>query len=288
MEGMDYLRPRNLRDAFNAIEKTKGLIKFIAGGTNVIPDIRAETLSPKLIVDLSVLKSLYYIKETNRTISIGALTTISEIVKSDVISRVAPILSSAAHQLGNTLTRNRATLGGNLADASPAADMAPPLLALEALIHTKCGQESGRKISLDKFFLGPNKTVLAKDEIITKITFLKPKESVHGSYIKLGLRDSMAISIVSLAVMLQVKNNVCQKARIALGAVAPTPVRAYRVEKELEGREMSIKNIHEIAVLIEKEISPISDIRASAEYRKYETSVLLKRAIQQALERGKK
>lgn len=288
MEGMDYLRPRNLRDAFNAIEKTKGLIKFIAGGTNVIPDIRAETLSPKLIVDLSVLKSLYYIKETNRTISIGALTTISEIVKSDVISRVAPILSSAAHQLGNTLTRNRATLGGNLADASPAADMAPPLLALEALIHTKCGQESGRKISLDKFFLGPNKTVLAKDEIITKITFLKPKESVHGSYIKLGLRDSMAISIVSLAVMLQVKNNVCQKARIALGAVAPTPVRAYRVEKELEGREMSIKNIHEIAVLIEKEISPISDIRASAEYRKYETSVLLKRAIQQAVERGKK
>lgn len=288
MEGMDYLRPRNLRDAFNAIEKTKGLIKFIAGGTNVIPDIRAETLSPKLIVDLSVLKSLYYIKETNRTISIGALTTISEIVKSDVISRVAPILSSAAHQLGNTLTRNRATLGGNLADASPAADMAPPLLALEALIHTKCGQESGRKISLDKFFLGPNKTVLAKDEIITKITFLKPKESVHGSYIKLGLRDSMAISIVSLAVMLQVKNNVCQKARIALGAVAPTPVRAYRVEKELEGREMSIKNIHEIAVLIEKEISPISDIRASAEYRKYETSVLLKRAIQQTLERGKK
>jgi len=288
MEGMDYLRPRNLRDAFNAIEKTKGLIKFIAGGTNVIPDIRAETLSPKLIVDLSVLKSLYYIKETNRTISIGALTTISEIVKSDVIRRVAPILSSAAHQLGNTLTRNRATLGGNLADASPAADMAPPLLALEALIHTKCGQESGRKISLDKFFLGPNKTVLAKDEIITKITFLKPKESAHGSYIKLGLRDSMAISIVSLAVMLQVENNVCQKARIALGAVAPTPVRSYRVEKELEGREMSIKNIHEIAVLIEKEISPISDIRASAEYRKYETSVLLKRAIQQALERGKK
>jgi CO/xanthine dehydrogenase FAD-binding subunit len=287
MKEMDYLRPRNLKEAFIAIEKTKGLIKFIAGGTNVISDMRAGTLSPKLLVDLSGLNNLNYIKATNKTISIGALTTISDIVKSDVLRSVAPILSSAAHQLGNTLTRNRATLGGNLADASPAADMAPPLLALEALIHTKNCKGIGRKIPLDKFFLGPNKTVLAKEEIITKITFLKPKESACGSYIKLGLRDSMAISIVSLAVMLELENNFCRKARIALGAVAPTPVRSYRVEKELEGKEMSKINIQKTIILIEKEISPISDIRASAEYRKYETSVLLKRAIQQALEGGK-
>jgi carbon-monoxide dehydrogenase medium subunit len=117
---------------------------------------------------------------------------------------------------------------------------------------------------------------------------LKPEKSTHGSYIKLGLRDSMAISIVSLAVLLQIEKKVCKKARIALGAVAPTPFRSYRVEKELEGREISKKYIQEIAVLIEKEISPISDIRASAEYRKYETSVLLKRAIQQAFEGGEK
>lgn len=288
MEGMEYLRPRNLKEAFSAIEKTKGFTKFIAGGTNVVSDIRAETLSPKLLIDLSGLKSLIYIKETERTISIGALTTISEIVESDVIRKVAPILSSAAQQLGNTLTRNRATIGGNLADASPAADMAPPLMALDAQIHTKRTQESGRKLPLDKFFLGPNKTALAKDEIITKITFLKPKHTVKGSYFKLGLRDSMAISIVSLAVMLDLENNVCRKARIALGAVAPTPVRPYRVEKKLEGLKMSQKNIQEIAGFIKEEISPISDIRASAEYRHYETSVLLKRAIEQACKGGKK
>jgi carbon-monoxide dehydrogenase medium subunit len=288
MEGMDYLRPKNLKEAFSAVERTKGLTKFLAGGTNVISDIRAGTLSPKLLVDLSGLKSLSNIKETKRTVSIGALTTISEIVKSDIMRKVAPILSCAAQQLGNTLTRNRATLGGNLADASPAADMAPPLLALEALIHMNNGQGKGRKLPLDEFFRGPNKTVLAKGEIITKITFLKPEKSTHGSYIKLGLRDSMAISIVSLAVLLQIEKKVCKKARIALGAVAPTPFRSYRVEKELEGREISKKYIQEIAVLIEKEISPISDIRASAEYRKYETSVLLKRAIQQAFEGGEK
>jgi carbon-monoxide dehydrogenase medium subunit len=288
MEEMGYLGAKTLKEAFGAFERTKGLVKFIAGGTNVISYMRAGTLSPKLLVDLSRLKNLSYIKETKRSVSIGALTTISELERSDIIRSVAPILTCAAQQLGSTLTRNRATLGGNLADASPAADMAPPLLALESHIHVSNSQGRKRRIPMDKFFRGPNLTVLNKDEIIMKITFLKPNKSACGSYFKLGLRDSMAISIVSLAVMLDLEKNVCRKARIALGAVAPTPIRTYRVEKELEGKEMSQKNIEEIAVLIEKEISPISDIRASAEYRKYETSVLLKRAIQEAVEGGAK
>jgi len=283
MDEIEYLIPKNLEEVFRAVEKMKGLAKFIAGCTNVIPYMRAEMISPELLIDLSSLEGLNYIREENGAIAIGALTTISEVVASEIIQNQIPILFSAASRLGSSLTRNRATIGGNLADASPAADMAPPLLALEASVHTRCGGEGGREISLDQFFLGPNKTVLAEDEIITQITFLKPKDSEKGSYIKLGLRNSMAISVVSIAVMLEMEGKVCQKARVALGAVAPTPIRACRVEKNLEGRKIDQEIIQECSAVVKDEISPISDIRSSAEYRRLATSVLFKRAIQEVL-----
>ena len=283
MNEVDYITPKNLEEVFRAVEKKKRKIKFIAGCTNVIPYMRGEAISPELLIDLSSLENLNYIREENGIIAIGALTTISKLTASEIIRNQSPILFSAASLLGNPLTRNRATIGGNLADASPAADMAPPLLVLEALVHTKRGGGEKRKISLDKFFLGPNKTVLAEDEIITHITFSKPKNSAKGIYIKLGLRNSMAISVVSIAVMLEMEGKVCQKARVALGAVAPTPIRIFRVEKNLEGKEINQEFTQECSIIVKEEISPISDIRASAEYRKLATVVLFKRAVQEVL-----
>lgn len=282
MNEIEYSRPKSLKEIDRIVGAAKRPVKFIAGGTNVIPDIRAGALSPKLLVDLSGLKELNFVKEEKNDIAIGALTTISDIAASRVIREKAPLLFYAARQLGSPLTRNRATIGGNLADASPAADTAPPLLALEAVVHTRRRLGSGRKIPIDQFFLGPNKTILAKDEIITKITFSKPKDPSKGSYIKLGLRNAMTISVLSIAVLLELNGNVCQKARIALGAVAPTPIRAYRIEKKLAGRAIDQKNIEESSILIAEEISPISDIRASAEYRKRVTLTLFQRAIQEA------
>lgn len=283
MEEIQYVRPKNLEEVFHAAKRMRGLTKYVAGCTNIIPDMRASDLSPKLLVDLSGLKGLNSINEDAKSISIGALTTIAEIETSKIIRIKAPILADAAKQLGNPLVRNRATVGGNLADASPAADMAPPLLALEASIHTRHGRGGRRKISLDKFFLGPNKTCLEKDEIITKITFSVPEGSAHAGYMKLGLRNSTSISIVSVAVILVLRKNTCQKARVALGAVAPTPIRAYRVENILEGAMISPKTIQECSALLDKEISPISDIRGSAEYRRLVTSALFRRAIREAL-----
>jgi len=186
MNEIEYITPKNIEEVFRAAEKMKGKTKFIAGCTNVIPYMRAKAISPELLIDLSSLEELNYIREENGIIAIGALTTISEVAAAEIIRNQSPILFSAASLLGNPLTRNRATIGGNLADASPAADMAPPLLVLEAFVHTKRGEGEGREISLDKFFLGPNKTVLAEDEIITHITFSKPKNSAKGIYIKLG------------------------------------------------------------------------------------------------------
>jgi carbon-monoxide dehydrogenase medium subunit len=283
MDQIEYISPKDLEELFGAIKETKGQAKFIAGCTNMIPKMRAGTISPELLVDLSGLQELGHIRENHGAMSIGALTTISEVAGSEIIRNHSPILSSAASSLGNPLTRNRATIGGNLADASPAADMAPPLLAMEAAIHAERPKGKKRVIPIEQFFLGPHKTILEDDEIIIQITFPKPRDSANGSYMKLGLRDSMAISVASVTVILEMEGKLCQKARVALGAVAPTPIRAYRVEEKLEGRELDQAIIEECSAVVKEEISPIDDIRASAEYRRLVTSVLLKRGINEAL-----
>ena len=283
MNETSHLAPRDLGGAVQALKKWKGRARLLAGGTNLIPDMRSGALVPEVIVDLSALEDLSSIREVDGMISVGALTIISEVASSEIIRKQSPILASAASNLGNPLTRNRATIGGNLADASPAADTAPPLLVLETSVHTEAGGGKGREIPLDQFFQGPRQTVLEGDEIITEITFPKPRDPARGSHMKLGLRDSMAISVVSIAVMLEMDGKVCQKARVALGAVAPKPIRANRVEDLLVGKEIDPGVIDRCAALVKEEISPISDIRASAEYRTMAASVLLKRAIQQVL-----
>ncbi len=283
MEGISYCGPKTVDDAIDVLQKSKGRAGVIAGGTNFIPDMRSGVVAPEVVVDLSGLGDLSHIKEEKGTISVGALVTMSEIATSDIIRNHCPILSWAANRLGNALTRNRATIGGNLAHASPAADMAPPLLALDASVCTKGGRGKRRTIAIDQFFVGPNQTVLERDEIITQIAFPKAKDGARASHVKLGLRDSMAISVVSLAVILEMDGTVCQKARIAFGAVAPKPIRAYGVEELVSGKAIDSETIDECAALVEAEISPISDIRASAEYRRLVAPVLLKRAIQEAL-----
>lgn len=249
---------------------------LIAGGTNVIPDLRARVIRPEVLIDISQFKGLSYIKEDKKKIHIGALTTISELASSKIIEKWAPLLSQAANQLGNPLVRNRATIAGNLADASPAADTAVPLLALEAIAIT-----DKRQIPIEQFFVGPNRTVLKKDEMIKEITFTKPDLKAKMAYTKLGLRNSMAISVVSIAVLMEMEKTFCKKARIGYGAVAPKPIRAYRVEEMLENKELTERLLRACCETIGKEISPISDIRASKEYRTEMASVLLKRLMKQ-------
>jgi CO/xanthine dehydrogenase FAD-binding subunit len=273
---MDYIRLRNSKETLKMMKKWMGRATLIAGGTNVIPDMRAKVATPDVLIDLSHLKSLSYVKEEKKKIRIGGLTTISELASSKMIQKYAPILSEAAQQLGNPLVRNRATIAGNLADASPAADTAVPLLAFEAIVIT-----DKRQLPIDRFFVGPNRTVLKKDEMIKEIIFPKANSKTKLSYAKLGLRNAMAISVVSIAILMEIEGERCKKARIGLGAVAPTPIRAYRTEEMLEGKEITGKLVDGCCNVVAKEIRPISDIRASAEYRREMASVLLKRLIQQ-------
>ena len=284
----EYIKPNNLGALLNNKKETEGRGEVIAGGTNLIPQIKEKIKSPDFLIDVCDLQELSQINEENGMISIGAGTTIADIASSEIIKSKSPILASAARQLGNPLVRNRATIGGNLADASPAADTAPPLLALEAFLYLESEGGGKREVPLDEFFTGPNQTVMKENEVITRICFKEPAHPLTGAYLKLGLRNAMAISVVSVAVMLDVKEGVCRKARIALGSVAPKPVRAYGVEKGLEGKEFNRDIIEKSVNAIKKDISPISDIRASAAYRQHTASVLLKRAILEARDRGVK
>jgi len=283
MENTEYLKPKDLKELLKIMEKYKNRVTVIAGGTNLIPQMRNGEKSPELLVDLSDMKDLSYIKEENGSISIGAATTIAEVASNDIISSCSPILSSAARQLGNPLTRNRATIGGNLVNASPCADTAPPLLALEASVHIANSKGKIREVPLCKFFHGYKFTDLGKGDVITRIAFPKPKEPAMGSHTKIGLRNASSICVTSVAVMIEMAGKVCKKARIALGSVAPIPIRAYRVEKLLEGQEIDSKLLDECSFVVKEDISPISDIRGSAEYRTYVTSAILKRNIQKAL-----
>ncbi len=277
---MEWFSPKTISETAVLMRRWRGKATLVAGGTNVIPDMRARVLKSDVLIDLSRLKSLAYIKEEKKKIRIGSLTTISELASSKVIQKYAPILFQAAHQLGNPLVRNRATIGGNLADASPAADTAVPLLALEAMVVAERDGGKRRQTPIDQFFTGPNRTVLTRGEMIKEIIFPKPNSNAKMGYSKLGLRNAMAISIVSVAILMEMDGNKCRKLRIGLGAVAPTPIRAYRIEEMPAGREITKGLIENCSIEVMKEISPITDIRASAEYRREMTSVLLKRLIQ--------
>jgi CO/xanthine dehydrogenase FAD-binding subunit len=283
-EEMEWFSPKTISETAVLMRRWRGKATLVAGGTNVIPDMRARVLKSDVLIDISRLKSLAYIKEEEKKIRIGSLTTISELASSKVIQKYAPILSQAANQLGNPLVRNRATIGGNLADASPAADTAVPLLALEAMVVAERDGGKRGQTPIDQFFTGPNRTVLRRGEMIKEIIFPKPNSNAKMGYSKLGLRNAMAISIVSVAILMEMDGNKCRKLRIGLGAVAPKPIRAYRTEEILMGNEITTELIEICGNGVEKEISPITDIRASAEYRRSMTSVFLKRLIRQVTE----
>ena len=278
---MEYIAPNSLVEITKILMRLKGKATLIAGGTNVIPRLRTKAIKSDILIDINRLKNLSFIKEEKNRIRMGGLTTIAALATSKVIQKHAPILFDAANQLGNPLVRNRATIAGNLADASPAADIAVPLLALEAKVVTARSGKPPKEIPLDQFFLGPNQTVLRKDEIIKEVTFLRPNSKAKMAYVKLGLRNAMAISVVSLAVMMEVQGNHCKKARIGLGAVAPTPIRAYQTEAILIGEKVTTELINICSKKVLDEISPITDIRASAEYRREMTSTLFRRLGQE-------
>lgn len=278
MNQFKYVCPKTIEEALKILKEERANACIAAGCSNLLPKIRDKKLSPKLLVDITNIGELKGISQKKGKICLGPLTTIAELVNSKLLFKEYPILHQAAEQFADPVVRNNATIGGNLVTASPAADMAVPLLTLDALIKIESTRQQ-REVRLKDFFLGPGRTVLREDEMITEIEFERSNINKNGCYIKLGLRKAMAIAVASIVINLEVKENKIVQVRIAMGSVAPTPIRLTATEEFLQDQEVNDELLEKAINKVREEVNPISDIRASDEYRRYVSGVLFKRAF---------
>ena len=254
---------------------------FLAGGTDLVIAIKEKGLVPRYVVDLKRIESLSGIREqADGSLVIGALTTMREVETSRVINKRFPFLAQSAAEVGSIQIRNRATIGGNIANATPSADVVPALLVLVARV--KISTSSGEKLlPLESVFLGPGKTVIERGDILTEIIIPPASVNLRGEYIKFSPREMMDLAYVGVAVALVTDgdDNVCREAVIALGAVAPVPIRARRAEAVLINNVINEESAERAGVAASDECAPISDVRSSAAYRRHMVRVNTKRAI---------
>jgi CO/xanthine dehydrogenase FAD-binding subunit len=253
-------------------------VSIIAGGTDLIPRMRAGDIQPRLLVDLHRLH-LDCIELKDDLIHIGANVTHSQIIESSLLAEHCPLLVEAALEIAGPPVRNRATVGGNLVNASPAADLAPPLLSSDAFV-VLARMGSNRQVPMADFFVQPGKTVITPGEVLTEVCIPRFPGKILEKFIKLGKRKAMAISVASVATRLSLNiDGKIAYARIALGSVAPTPMRAMETEEFLEGRLPSQDVLAEAGRIASSEADPISDLRASADYRRRIVAVLTRRVL---------
>ena len=278
MNQFKYISPKTKEEVLEILKQERSEACLVAGCSNVLPYIKDKKLPAKLLLDISGIEELNYIKKSEGKLCIGAATTISDLIDSKIIRGECNILYQAAEQFADPTIRNNATIGGNLADASPAADVAPPLLVLDAVLEVE-SIDGKREISLKNFFVGPRKTVLHDDEMITSIKIKDDSINKNGCFIKLGLRQAMAISLATVALILEVEKDKVADVRIAMGSIAPIPFRLIKVEGFLKNKKIDDELIEEAVKNVREEVKPIGDVRASAEYRRYVSGILFKRAF---------
>jgi CO/xanthine dehydrogenase FAD-binding subunit len=272
--------PHSLQEALKYLSENAPSAVPIAGGTNLTVDMRSGRHHPKVLVAVDRLTELKGIHRDNGNIAVGSGTCIADLLNEPLISQHAPALVQAARVFANPLIRNRATVGGNLSDASPAADSAPPLLIADAEVELM-SQAGSRRVPLAEFFIGVRKTQLKPGELIKTVYFPIASPQCKFGYYKLGLRKADAISVVSVAVMLEGQKGRCTRARIALGSVAPVPTRALAAEEALRNQPIGDALLSEAARLAAESASPISDLRSSADYRRRMVAVLVRRLLDQ-------
>jgi CO/xanthine dehydrogenase FAD-binding subunit len=279
----DYIVPKTLDEALKTLNKYKGASRLLAGGTDLIPQLRKREIdAPQWVVDLKEIDGLDAITCDGDGLRIGPLATINAIAQSPAVKERYPILAQAALSMASPQVRNRGTFAGNICSAVPSADSAPPLLALSASVKIR-GLKKERVVPLEQFFTGPRSTVLKANEMLFEIIIPTPVPASRGVYLKLSPRHSMDLAIVGVAAVGVCENGICKDIKIALGAVAPTPVRAPMAEAILQGKSVTPALITEAAKNAVTQCSPIDDHRASQEYRCDMIYVLTKRALDQIL-----
>jgi CO/xanthine dehydrogenase FAD-binding subunit len=277
---IEVVSPKTLNDALSVLHDRSDEIKPIAGGTDAIIQAKEASLQTKRFLDISSLPELRYIRREGSVIRIGALSTYSDIIESPMLNSSCRMLVEASRKIGSLQIQNRATIGGNLGNASPAGDTIPPLYVLDANVKVQ-SHENARLVPIEKFFLGYRKTDLKADEIITEISFEAVEKPYDGTFLKLGLREGHFISLVSLAIRAKwaPEGDRFSDVSVALGAVGPVVLRARRCEEYLKNRILADDTIWSAGKIASDESSPISDLRASANYRRAVIPSLLYKAV---------
>ena len=274
MRTMAYHRPRTLEEAFRLKREAGPDARFIAGGTDLMVGLE----QPATLISLRSIAGLAGI-EVGAPTKIGALTLVADLLDDKELAALYPAVAQACHVFASMQIRNAATVGGNLCNASPAADLAPPFLIHGARVALR-GAAGEREIALEEFLLGPGRTALLDDEVLTHVLLEAPVPGTRTLFSR-KTRVRMDIALVSVAVLLEIDDGICRKARVAAGAVAPTPRRLKKVEQLLEGERITPELMREAADLGQKCISPVDDIRTTAAYRRRITGVYIRRALEE-------
>jgi carbon-monoxide dehydrogenase medium subunit len=284
MPKFEYHTPTSLTEAVALLSTHGNMAKVFAGGTDIFVAMKKRESVPDHLINLKGIEGLKGIDDDEAEgIRIGGLTPLGDLERSKIISEKLPIFGDAFNVMASPQIRNLGTIGGNLCSAVPSADTAPPLIALGASVKLN-GTNGERKVLVEDFFKGPGESVLRPDEILTQILIPNSLENSGGAYLKMMRRNAMDLALVGVAVQLRLDadGTVCKKAKIALGAVAPTPIRARGAEKTLIDKVIDEDLAGEAGRIAAQEASPISDIRASREYRMEMVGVLTKRAVMAA------
>jgi carbon-monoxide dehydrogenase medium subunit len=275
----DYHEPATVEEASALLKELPEAILF-AGGTDVVPLMKHETISPANLVSIAKIDGIRKIEKEDGKLVLGAGVRLATVIENEEISRSFPILGRTASQMASRQVRNLATLGGNVANSSPSADMAPPLLVLDAKFVLANGQAS-REVDAGDFFTGPGENVLEKGEILKAIVLPLRSDPFRAYYIKHTVKKGLELAIVGVAVSVELDDDEkVKEARIALGAVAPTPLRVREAEEVLTGERLREPVIMKAAALAQKKAAPIDDVRGSSWYRNDMVAVLVERGLE--------
>ena len=287
MKAFGYIAAKDVDHAVALLGEHGAKAKILAGGTDLLVELKHAAHNPEIIIDISRLGELKDIAIVDDGLHIGALATHAEIMSSPIIGSMFPALVDAAHTIGAVQTRNLGTLGGNLVTCVPSMDSGPTLIALDASV-TVAGPSGRRRMPLADLFVGPRKTSLKAGELLIDIVIPKQNLGKPTAFEKFGLRKGQALALVNAAASFWIDRDksVFVTPRIALGAVAPTVMRAPKAEAYLDGRKISADAMAEAGRIAATEAKPISDFRASADYRRDLVAVLVKRALANARARA--
>ncbi len=285
MRRFELALPESLDDCLRLLAERGPETKLLAGGTDLLPQMKNGVLMPKRVIDLSGVARVKILESDAKGLRIGAAVPARQLEQDPRVRAGYVSVAESAALVGSVQVRNLATVGGNLCNAAPSADMAPPLVALEAQAVI-AGPHGERRVALSDFFTGVRTTVLGPDELLVEIAAPAPGPHSGGSYIRHTPRRERDIAVVGVASQVTLANGVCAKARIALAAVAPTPVRATTAEAALEGRPLTPELIERAAELAAQGAKPISDQRGSEDFRRHLVRILTRRTLTAALARA--